>query len=61
LPEYTALKQRLRSESRTVRHAVAKALVDWVEDPISHMTPEERQALLKRCKEELRRRGEPVD
>jgi len=58
LPEYQTLKQRLRSESRTVHNAVATTLIDWVEDPITSMSQEERQAHMERCKAELARRGE---
>jgi hypothetical protein len=58
MPEYAALKNRLRAESPNVRRAVANALVGWAYDPIADMSPEELEEELARVEAELARRGE---
>ncbi|SRR6266566_2817517 len=76
MPEFLALKKRLRIESHQVRRAVANALSDWAFDLTADMNVEEKQAFLaslkteiaRRTKKEiicvkaeLARRGEPLD
>jgi hypothetical protein len=61
MPEYSAFQHRLLAESPNVRRGVVNLLHDWAHDPTTGMTPAERRAFVERCKEELRRRGEPVD
>jgi hypothetical protein len=56
MPEFIALKKRLRIESRNVRRAVTNVLSDWVDDPTADMSQAEKIAFVAKLKAELARR-----
>ena len=60
MPEFLALKRRLRAESPNVRRAIANALSEWAFDRTADMSAEEKRAFISSVKAELARRGEPI-